>query len=197
MSPRVGDQVINVPNALSLLRLILVPIFAWLIVAHQDGWALVVLAVSGISDYLDGALARRWGQISRVGQLLDPAADRLYVFSTLIGLAWRDMIPWWLVVVLIMRDVVLSFTLPVLARAGYGPLPVHFLGKAATLCLLYAFPLLLLAGGTGTVAEFAEPIAWAFAWWGVGLYWWAGLLYLRQVIRLVTSDVDDGLATSR
>jgi cardiolipin synthase (CMP-forming) len=188
---------INVPNALSLLRLILVPIFAWLIITYQDGLALIVLAVSGISDYLDGALARRWGQISRMGQLLDPAADRLYVVSTLLGLAWRDMIPWWLIVVLVMRDVVLALALPVLARAGYGPLPVHFLGKAATLCLLYAFPLLLLAGGTGTVAAIAEPVAWAFSWWGIGLYWWAGVLYLRQVAQLVTSEVDDGLATSR
>jgi cardiolipin synthase len=189
--------VITIPNALSLLRLVLVPIFGWLIVTHQDGWALIVLAVSGISDYLDGALARRWGQVSRVGQLLDPAADRLYVFSTLIGLAWRDMIPWWLVAALILRDVVLTFTLPVLARAGYGPPPVHFMGKAATLCLLYAFPLLLLAGGTGIVATLAEPIAWAFAWWGAGLYWWAGVLYLRQVAQLVTSAADDGVHTSR
>jgi cardiolipin synthase len=189
--------VITVPNALSLLRLILVPIFAWFILTYQDGLALIVLAVSGISDYLDGALARRWGQVSRVGQLLDPAADRLYVLSTLLGLAWRDMIPWWLVAVLISRDFVLSVTLPILARVGHGPPPVHFLGKAATLCLLYAFPLLLLAGGDGPVADIARPIAWAFAWWGTGLYWWAGLLYLKQVRQMVTSPMGDDSGVSQ
>lgn len=175
------DRVFTVPNLLSLARLLLVPVFAYLIVTERDGWALGVLAFSGFSDWLDGYLARRWNQVSRVGQLLDPAADRLYILSTLLGLAWRDLIPWWLVALIVARDAVLALTLPVLARHGYGPLPVHFLGKAATFCLLYAFPLILLGEGSSGFAEVARPIGWAFAWWGTGLYWWAGLLYLRQV----------------
>lgn len=177
----VRDQVLTVPNALSALRLALVPVFFWLVLHDHDGWALAVLAVSGFTDYLDGDLARRWGQVSRVGQLLDPVADRLYILATLLGLAWRDVVPWWLVGLVVGRDVLLSFTIPVLARYGYGPLPVHFLGKAATFCLLYAFPLLLLAQISGPVAQPALVIGWAFAWWGVGLYWWAGWLYVRQV----------------
>jgi cardiolipin synthase (CMP-forming) len=175
------DQVINIPNALSLLRLLLVPVFFGLILTRHDGWALLVLAVSGITDYLDGNLARRWGQVSRVGQLLDPVADRLYILATLLGLAWRDVVPWWLVVLIVSRDVLLLFTIPVLAQRGYGPLPVHFLGKAATFCLLYAFPLLLLAQLGGPLATAALVLGWAFAWWGTGLYWWAGWLYVRQV----------------
>src|SRR5664279_2350480 len=162
----VVDRVLTIPNALSLLRLLLVPVFFWLILGGQDVWALVVLMASGISDYLDGTLARRWRQVSRMGQLLDPAADRLYIVSTLLGLALRDIIPWWLVIVLVGRDLLLAVTIPILARHGYGPLPVHFLGKAATFCLLYAFPLLLLADLGGGVAAVARPIAWAFAWWG-------------------------------
>jgi cardiolipin synthase len=177
----VRDQVVNVPNGLSALRLALVPVFFWLVLRHRDGWALTVLAVSGFTDYLDGHLARRWGQVSRLGQLLDPVADRLYILATLLGLAWRDVVPWWLVALVVLRDVLLSFTIPVLARYGYGPLPVHFLGKAATFCLLYAFPLLLLAQIGGPVAQAALAIGWAFAWWGAGLYWWAGWLYVRQV----------------
>jgi cardiolipin synthase len=183
--PLVTDRVLTLPNVLSLLRLVLVPVFAWLILSRHDGYALAVLAISGVTDYLDGALARRWGQVSRVGQLLDPFADRLYILSTLLGLAWREVIPWWLVVALVGRDVLLTGTLPLLARHGYGPPPVHFLGKAATFNLLYAFPLLLLADGTGTAARIAEPIAWAFAWWGTALYWWAGWLYVRQVRQLI------------
>jgi cardiolipin synthase len=181
----VVDRVLTIPNALSLLRLLLVPVFFWLILGGHDAWALAVLMVSGVSDYLDGTLARRWRQVSRMGQLLDPAADRLYIVSTLLGLALRDIIPWWLVIVLVGRDLLLTLTIPILARHGYGPLPVHVLGKAATFNLLYAFPLLLLAelgGGVGTVVR---PIAWAFAWWGISLYWWAAWLYLRQMRSLI------------
>jgi cardiolipin synthase (CMP-forming) len=184
----VSDRVLTVPNALSLLRLILVPVFAWLIVTRHDGWALAVLFVSGLSDYLDGALARRWGQVSRVGQLLDPFADRLYIVSTVLGLAWRSLVPWWLVAVLLARDAVVAGTIPWLSRYGYGPLPVHFLGKAATFSLIYAFPLLLLAHGDGALATVARPVAWAFTWWGVGLYWWAGVLYLRQARQVVRAE---------
>jgi cardiolipin synthase len=184
----VVDRVLTVPNALSLLRLLLVPAFFYLILGHDDGWALTVLAVSGISDYLDGKLARRWGQVSRIGQVLDPAADRLYIVSTLLGLALRDVIPWWLVVVLVARDALLALALPVLAHHGHGPLPVHLLGKAATFNLLYAFPLLLLAQVGGGVGAVARPVAWAFAWWGITLYWWAAILYFRQLRAVIRAE---------
>lgn len=181
----VVDRVLTVPNALSALRLLLVPVFFWLVLGHADGWALAVLVLSGATDYFDGKLARRWRQVSRLGQLLDPAADRLYIVSTLVGLALRGVIPWWLVLLLVGRDLLVGLTIPVLARSGYGPLPVHFLGKAATFNLLYAFPLLLLAEVGGDVGTAVRPVAWAFAWWGIGLYWWAGLLYVRQAAGLV------------
>ncbi len=176
----VSTRVLTVPNLLTMLRLVLVPVFFALILTAQDGWALLVLAVSGFSDYLDGALARRWGQVSRLGQLMDPAADRLYILSTLLGLAFRDIVPWWLVVVLVGRDVVLALTVPVLGRRGYGPLQVHVVGKAATFNLLYAFPLLLLGEGGSVLATLARSAGWAFAWWGTAMYWWAALLYLGQ-----------------
>ncbi len=175
------DRVLTLPNALSVLRLVGVPVFLWAIIARHDALALAVLTVSGVSDYLDGKIARRFGLVSRVGELLDPIADRLYIFSTLLGLAWRDIIPWWLVAVLVLREV---FLVGIIATARWGGLtemPVHFVGKAATFNLLYAFPLLLLAGGTGVVAELAQPIGWAFAWWGMVLYWGAGVLYAVQV----------------
>ncbi|MBK6874212.1 MAG: CDP-alcohol phosphatidyltransferase family protein [Kineosporiaceae bacterium] len=180
----VSDRVLTLPNALSAVRLLLVPVFFWLILERRDGLAIVVLVISGFSDYLDGTLARRWGQVSRLGQLLDPAADRLYIVATVIGLAWRDVIPWWLVVILLARDIALVPTIPVLARLGYGPLPVHLLGKAATFSLLYAFPLLLLAEASQGAAVVARPLGWAFAWWGLVLYWWVGALYVRQVVVL-------------
>ena len=195
IEPAVSDRVLTVPNILSLLRLVLVPVFAWAILNGRDGLAFAVLAVSGITDYLDGYLARRWGQVSRVGQLLDPFADRLYILSTLLGLGWRGIVPWWVIAVIVARDVLLALTIPVLGRYGYGPLPVHFLGKAATFCLLYAFPLLLLGNYDGIAGDLARPIGWAFAWWGIGLYWWAGLLYLRQFRQVIADARHESEAT--
>ncbi len=175
------DLIWTVPNLISMFRLLMVPVFAFLIVAEHDYWALGVLALCGVTDFLDGYLARSLGQVSELGARLDPAADRLFILSTLLGLAWRDFIPWWLVGVIVARDVLLVAMIPYLKRLHLESLPVHFLGKAATFNLLYAFPLILLGEGTSTLADVARPLGWAFAWWGVALYWWAGALYVRQL----------------
>nr|WP_246222727.1 CDP-alcohol phosphatidyltransferase family protein [Phytoactinopolyspora limicola] len=184
------DRVFTIPNLLSLLRLLGVPLFLWLILVQEaDLWALAVLALSGITDYLDGKLARRWNQISRVGELLDPLADRLYIFSTIVAFVLRDIIPLWFAILLVSRDVLLLCLVPILRRRGLISLPVHFLGKAATFCLLYAFPLLLLGIGDGTLHTLAQVFGWAFAVWGVALYWWAGVLYVEQARRLLRTGV--------
>ena len=182
----VTNRVATLPNLLSLARLFGVPLFLWLVLGpHQDGWALVVLMVSGFTDWLDGKLARTLNQTSKLGQILDPVADRLYILAVVIGLALRDIIPVWLAVILPLRDVFLFSLVPLLRTRGYSVLPVHFLGKAATANLLYAFPLLLLGDGTGTLARLADVFGWAFAIWGTGLYWWAGLLYASQVVMIM------------
>jgi cardiolipin synthase (CMP-forming) len=181
-----ADRIWTVPNALSALRLGGVPLFLWLLLGpHADGYALLVLAVSAFTDWADGVLARRLNQGSRLGALLDPFADRLYILATLLGLVLRHVIPLWLAAVVVGRDLVLSVALLVLRRHGYGPPEVHYLGKAATFCLLYAFPLLLLGARDGTLADIARPLAWGFTLWGTGLYLWAGAVYLAQVLRLV------------
>jgi cardiolipin synthase (CMP-forming) len=182
------DRVLTVPNILSALRLLGVPLFLWLIlVPEADGLAVAVLMLAGFTDWLDGFLARRWHQISRVGQLLDPVADRLYILATLVGLLLRGIVPWWFVVLLVSRDVIMSVVLAVLKRRGVTGLPVHFLGKAATFCLLYAFPLLLLGDGTGSLAQTANVFGWAFAVWGTALYWWAAVLYIGQARRIMAA----------
>ena len=175
----------TVPNVLSSIRLALVPVFLLLLVNSKFTSALIVLAVAGITDYLDGYFARKFNQVTRLGQLLDPAADRLYIFSTLVGLAWTGLIPIWLAAAIIARDLMLLVVYPVLATHGYGPLPVHYLGKAGTFALLYAFPLLMMAHVWKSAELLILPVAWAFAWWGVGLYWWAGAVYVLQVRQIV------------
>ncbi len=180
--------VLTVPNLLSFSRLLGVPLFLWLLLGpHADGWALLVLMVSGITDWADGVLARKLNQMSRLGALLDPVADRLYILATLAGLVLRHIIPLWLAVLIIGRDLALAATLPALRRRGLTGLPVHYLGKAATFNLLYAFPLLLIGSQPGMLGAIAKPIAWAFTIWGTGLYLWAGGLYLIQFRRVVTS----------
>ena len=176
----------TVPNLISMARLAGVPLFLWLVIGPEaDVWALVVLMISGFTDWLDGYLARRLDQMSKLGEILDPVADRLYILAVVLGLALREIIPWWVAVILPLRDVLLWGLVPFLRTRGYSALPVHFLGKAATFNLLYAFPLLLLGDGTGVVASLAEVFGWAFAIWGIGLYWWAGVLYAWQVRRLL------------
>ena len=182
----ITNRVATLPNLLSIARLFGVPLFLWLVLGPEaDGWALVVLMVSGFTDWLDGKLARTLNQTSKLGQILDPVADRLYILAVVIGLALRDIIPVWLAVILPLRDIFLFSLVPLLRTRGYSVLPVHFLGKAATANLLYAFPLLLLGDGTGTLARLADVFGWAFAIWGTGLYWWAGLLYAYQVVMIM------------
>jgi cardiolipin synthase len=187
----VGDEatrhrVWTLPNLLSMLRLAGVPLFLWLVLGPEaDLLALGVLMLSGVTDFLDGYLARRLGQTSALGEILDPVADRLYILAVVVGLALRDIIPWWAALSLPFRDLLLWGLVPLLRTRGYSALPVHFLGKAATFNLLYAFPLLLLGDGDGTVATLAEVFGWAFALWGIGLYWWAGVLYAWQVRTLL------------
>jgi cardiolipin synthase (CMP-forming) len=181
----VSSRVLTVPNLLSFFRLALVPVFIALIVTGQDMLALITLVVTSFTDFLDGYLARKLNQVSRLGQLLDPAADRLYIFAALIGLAWRDLIPWWLVIIVVARDVMLAVLGIVLANHGYGPLAVHRLGKVATFCLFFALPLMLFGQAFPAVAAFSLPLGWALALWGAFLYWWAGVVYIIETVRVV------------
>jgi cardiolipin synthase (CMP-forming) len=190
----VGDRIVTWPNALSAARLAGVPVFLWLVLgprsATGDIIAAALLGLAGISDWLDGKLARMLNQTSRLGQLLDPAADRLYIGATIIALAVRGIIPWWLFVAIVAREACMILALVVLRRrTDYGALQVSFVGKAATLCLMYGFPLLFLGAHGGITSEVIRTIAWAFTAWGVALYWWAALLYLSEIRDLVKGAV--------
>jgi cardiolipin synthase len=181
----IWQQLRTLPNLLSMLRLLLVPVFFVMILLQLDAWAILVMAVASITDYLDGYFARRLNQVTRLGQLLDPAADRLYILAAIIGLSIVGSVPWMLGVGLVARDLVLGLAYPLLASRGFGPLPVHRLGKAGTFALLYAFPLLLIGHALPQFQNWILPAAWAFAIWGGFLYWWSGVIYLRQVFQLV------------
>ncbi len=175
------DRWLTIPNLLSIIRLALVPVFLWLLLGPQaDEWALAVLVYSGVSDWADGKLARWLNQTSRLGAILDPAADRLYTLATVVAFVLRDIIPLWFALVLVGRDLMVAVCIWVLRRNGFGPPEVTYIGKAATFNLMYAMPLLLIAQGGSDFATIARPVAYAFVVWGSALFVWSGLLYLVQ-----------------
>ena len=185
---QLSQELKSVPNMLSILRLLLVPVFLWLLIADQFLIAFLVLMFASFTDWLDGFIARKFNQITSLGKVLDPSADRLFILATLIGLTMNEIIPAWLAIVILARDVLLLIGYPISASHGYGPLPVHFLGKAATFALLYALPLLLLADVWPSAEAVILPLAWGFAYWGIGLYWVAGFVYLAQLRQLISLE---------
>ncbi|GAB1640989.1 CDP-alcohol phosphatidyltransferase family protein [Krasilnikovia sp. MM14-A1259] len=187
--PVASDRIWTIPNVISFVRLLGVPLFLYLLLGpHADVAALIVLALGGTTDWVDGYVARRTGSVSRLGELLDPFADRLYILATLIGFTIREVVPWWLTVALLAREAVLGVALLVLRRHGYGPPPVHYVGKTGTFVLLAAFPVLLLVHAVPSTATVAGPIGWGLAWWALGLYWAAAALYLIQTATVLRAD---------
>ena len=177
---------INIPNALSFLRLLGIPVFIYFaLVREQDVIAITILAIAGITDYLDGKLARAWNQTSDLGAMLDPVADRIYILATLIVLYQREAINLWVILVLLFRDAVLALMTLVLKVRGLKLMEVTYLGKAATFNLLYAFPLLLLAPHHSLAGEIAFAIGWGFALWGIALYLYTGLIYFQNGLRSI------------
>jgi cardiolipin synthase len=174
-----------VPNVLSFARLALVPVFLGYLIVGDFIAALVILVISSVTDFLDGFIARRFNQVTRLGQLLDPAADRLYLFAAIVGLAAGGLVPWWLVAVIVGRDVFLVALGVVLANHGYGPLPVHQLGKVATFALFLGLPVIMLGPAFPATEAIAGPAGWAITLWGVFLYWWAGVIYAIETLRVI------------
>ncbi|MFC2617290.1 MAG: CDP-alcohol phosphatidyltransferase family protein [Scardovia wiggsiae] len=178
---RPRDIIFTIPNFISLLRLISIPLIAYMIYTDRKWAALIILALSVLSDWLDGFLARRMHQISKIGQLLDPLADRLLIFCSVLVFGMAGLLPWWLLIAIGLRDLVMLIEVLVIAQFGYGPLPVHFAGKTGTALLMIAIPALIVADlGQGYIFASLHLAAVACSIWGVVLYWVAGLIYLKQ-----------------
>lgn len=172
------NRIMTIPNAISFLRLLGIPLFLWLVLVKElDILAFIILVVAGATDWIDGYLARKLDQQSRIGELLDPLADRLYIAATIIGLAIRGFIPWWLVGLIAARDLMLLFAIPMLKKLHLAALPVTYVGKSGTFALFWGFPLFLLSGLQDPWGSIWGALAWAFSLWGAYLYWWAGIRY--------------------
>ena len=175
-------EVLTIPNGLTLIRACGVPLFLWLLLGEDlKGWSYIVLGLGAATDYFDGKVARWLHQESKLGAAMDPTIDRLYIAATVIGLALKHYIPWWMVVVLGARDLYMIVLLGIYRRGSGKVFSVTFLGKAATFNLLYAFPFLLLSSTSGW-GEFAQSFGWGFAIWGIGLYLLAAVDYSKIAI---------------
>jgi cardiolipin synthase len=183
--PVVSHRVVTLPNLVSLVRLAGVPLFVALVFAGRDVAALVVLSVGASTDWVDGQLARRLNQVTRLGQILDPVTDRAYIVVTILALTATHVVPWQLTLVLVVRELVVALSIPLLWYHGYQSLQVHYLGKTATFVLMLALPVLLFADLGGWMQAVGRPVGWALALWGAALYWYAGVLYLVQIGQLV------------
>lgn len=183
-----SDRVWTIPNAISAFRIALIFVFVLCLALKQDAWAITALAVAGVSDFFDGYLARKWNQVTKLGRLLDPAADRLMTLAMVIGLPLRGVIPWWFAGVLIARDIFVGLGLLWGARRGIPAPQVTFPGKGATFAFYVALPLAYLswvmweAGYPPTVALdscYAIGITWAVL--AAQMYWLTGIGYVIEV----------------
>lgn len=197
-SPPAQHRIWTVPNLISFLRILTIPLIAWLIISSQPGhasrliWALILLSVSAASDGVDGYIARKLNQVSVLGQILDPVADRLLIISSALALCIAEVVPWWIVILLASRDLFLLCVIVVLAQYGYGPLPVHFVGKTGTFLVMAAIPVLIVSHFTGSVTSYAfyiiRCLGLACVWWGIGLYWLSGIIYTIQAVKVIRHD---------
>jgi cardiolipin synthase len=181
----------TIPNLLSLLRLVLIVPFIALAEDGNDWPALTVLAIASITDYLDGKAARLLKQESKLGAMLDPAIDRLFIAASIYVLWQRGIFPLWLVGALLLRDFLLLILNIALKRNGLALLAVNFIGKAATFNLLYAFPMLFLSQREGALGYLGYLLGWAFSAWGISLYLITGAWYLRDGLHDLTNAKKD------
>ncbi|MFZ4505131.1 MAG: CDP-alcohol phosphatidyltransferase family protein [Microbacteriaceae bacterium] len=178
------DRIWTIPNVISFCRLALVPVFFWLLVTRQDGAALAVLIAATASDFVDGFIARRFNQVTRLGTLLDPASDRFFIAASVIGLTVREMIPLPLLVAVLARDAVL-LAIVVVRGIRVRDFPrVNLLGKTATFVLFVAFPVVVLSHVIPSAAIALAVLGWVLGASGAVLYWLAGFIYIAQLVRI-------------
>lgn len=185
-SPEALNRVLTVPNVISFLRICSIPYLAVLIAQHKMWSALIVLAIAALSDCIDGYIARTFNQVSKLGQILDPIADRLLIVCSTLALAFAKIIPWWALALVVLRDAIMAILIVILAQYDYGPLPVNFMGKTGTALLMVTIVLFMIVFAIATepmLILYAAAIACAI--WGITLYWFAGILYCIQAYKLL------------
>lgn len=181
------DRVLTLPNAVTMVRLLCIPVFCWLLFgAHRQTWAAVLLAVLGATDWVDGFLARRLHQVSTVGKVLDPTADRLLVGTGVIAIIVHGAVPLWFGLATLVREALVGGTVVVLAALGAKRIDVLWVGKAGTFGLMFAYPAFLLAHGHAGWQQPIEVVAWVCAVPALALAWYAAGAYVPVARRALS-----------
>lgn len=176
---RASSRVLTVPNFITAVRLLLVPVFLWLLLVEEERVAAaILLGVLGATDWVDGWVARNFDQESELGRILDPVADRVLLFAAVIGLFIDGTAPRWVLVLVFAREVFIAVASLTLAAAGARRIDVTWAGKAGTFALMFALPMFLLGDSTGFVPDLWLFGAWCFAIGGLILSWWALVRYI-------------------
>jgi cardiolipin synthase len=178
------DRILTAPNVITMLRLLCIPVFLWLLFgAHRQTAAAVLLAVLGATDWVDGHVARRYGQVSTFGKVLDPTADRLLVGTAVISIMVYGAVPLWFGLATIAREVLVSGVVLLLAAMGAARIDVLWVGKAGTFGLMFAYPTFLLGYGNADWQEPIRVIGWVTGLIGLALAWWAAGSYIAPARR--------------
>lgn len=179
------DRLLTLPNVITTSRLLLVPLFIWLVAtADEPAWAAVLLAVMGATDWVDGQVARRTGQVSELGKILDPAADRLVLMIAVITIVVStDAVPAWIWVPVMIREPIMFVAVPVLALLGATRIDVTWYGKAGTFALMCSFPWLLYGSSDAPASAVFEVLGLGAGALGVVLSYYAALLYIPMARR--------------
>jgi cardiolipin synthase len=185
------DRVVTVPNVISVLRLLCVPLFVWLLVDDQGIEAAALLAVLGATDWVDGWIARHFDQGSNLGKVLDPVADRILLITAGVALVVQGSVPLVVGILVLARELVVSIAVLALAAVGAARIDVQWAGKAGTLSLMFSFPLYLWADSIDTGHGVVLATAWFFAVVGLVLSYYAALQYIplaRHALREGRAD---------
>lgn len=187
------DLIFTVPNILTVLRFMGVPLFVWLVLDRKEyGFAVLVLAIMGSTDWIDGYIARRFNQTSRLGRILDPMADRLALISVAVTLVIAGVVEWWYLTALLVPDAVL-LSASLFYFRNHPDLPVSRIGKIRTALLLVGTPLLVLSKLPIPLTEVYFVMAWVFLGFGLLGHWVAAFNYFRAIVRKgKMQSADDG-----
>jgi len=173
------DRVLTVPNVVTLVRLLCIPVFLWLLFgADRQTLAAVLLAVLGATDWVDGYVARRYHQVSNLGKVLDPAADRILVGTAVVAIMVHGAVPLWFGIATLARELAVAGTVLALAALGARRIDVLWIGKAGTFGLMFAYPAFLLGHGTAGWQGPIRDFAWGAGGAGLALAWVAAAMYL-------------------
>ena len=183
---QISNKIITVPNLISFVRLVAIPVFWWLVLGAEElAAATILFALIATTDWVDGYLARRLDQVTRLGKALDPVADRLLIASAIIVGLIASIVPAVIGITLIVREVYMAFvTFAVVARRG-GVLEVRWLGKLATFIVYSSIGWFFMAA-IPFLEFLTRPLAWAAGILGLILYWFTAIQYTADALRIMS-----------